>query len=326
MLWFKRNLFLAVGGLVALALLGYGVWILISGIQRNSELEGQVEETKTRLNNLYNSPEPFPSSNNIDTAKKEAEKLRDAAAKSKKYFGRVPVEKVTGLSFRTYRDNTIDELRRMAAAAPAELPNKAYAFSFTVQKEKAEFSPSTYPMVPEQMAEVKAICSLLFDARVSRLGNLRRAKVSDEDIRAGGTDYNNLLIETNTLAQVVTSPYEITFHSYSSDLAQVMTAFRKSPFGLVVKAVQVEPEEGMKADAPGSPPPQPESTPRLPTARQPRQVPPNPTVQGRPPLQPPPNPLPYPGARRAAADRPTILLNEKRLKVTVLLYVVKPLK
>ena len=41
MLWIKRNLFLAVGGLVALLLLGLGLWILIGGMKENEELPSQ---------------------------------------------------------------------------------------------------------------------------------------------------------------------------------------------------------------------------------------------------------------------------------------------
>ena len=40
MLWIKRNLFLAIGGLVALALLGGGAFSDFSARARNSELFG----------------------------------------------------------------------------------------------------------------------------------------------------------------------------------------------------------------------------------------------------------------------------------------------
>jgi len=330
MLWIKRNLFLAVGGLVALVLLGLGVWILISGIQENRDLDAKVEAARGALNNFYTSSEPFPSSNNIEIARKESEKLRDAAKRSKKYFQPVPFEKVTGLAFRTYRDNTIDELRKQAAAANTELPTKTYAFSFMVQKDRTDFSPSTYPIVPQQMAEVKAICSVLFDARVPRLGNLRRAKVSDEDIRAGGTDYHSLPIETNAQAEIISSPYELTFYGYSSQLAQIMNSFNRSSFGLVMKVLQVEPEDGVKLEVPGGQPPPPDPLPPRPGGP----PPPRRAFPGQPgaprPGTPPPIVRPQAAAATAAArrpaDRPVILLNEKRLKVTVLLYVVKPLK
>src|SRR6185295_8625882 len=98
-------------------LLGLGIWITISGIQEINDLNDKVNAARGALTTLYTSSEPFPSINNIETAKKETEKLKEAGAKSKKYFSAVPFEKVTGLAFRTYRDNTIDELRKLAAAS-----------------------------------------------------------------------------------------------------------------------------------------------------------------------------------------------------------------
>ena len=44
MLWIKRNLFLAISGLVALALLAGGSFYVYSGLGRNNELSGELVE------------------------------------------------------------------------------------------------------------------------------------------------------------------------------------------------------------------------------------------------------------------------------------------
>ena len=319
MLWIKRNLFLAVGGLIALLVLLGGLYYLWSGIQRNNELEEKVTENQTKLNNFYNSPEPFPSRNNIDLAKTETEKLHQAAARSRKYFASVPAEKVTGVAFRSYRDNTLDGLRKDAAAADTKLPNNNYAFSFLAQNGQTQFSPGTFPLIPEQMAEVKAICETLFKSSATQIGNIRRARVSDEDAKTGGTDYLSLGIVTNTEAQVITSPYEITFYSFSGNLAQIMTALAKAPYGVVLKAIQVEGEDASKLADAGGPPVQ--------------------GVAGVVPLRPPPARVPggvmapgtpasrpLTGGAAGGSRRAQTKLDEKPFKVTMLLYVVKPLK
>lgn len=318
MLWIKRNLFLAVGGLIALLVLLGGLYYLWSGIQRNNELEEKVKEKQNKLNSYYNSPEPFPSRNNIDLAKAETERLLQAAAKSRKYFASVPVEKVTGVAFRIYRDTTLDGLRKDAVAADTKLPNNNYAFSFLAQNGQTQFSPGTFPLIPEQMAEVKVICETLFKASATQIGNIRRARVSDEDAKTGGTDYLSLGMVTNVEAQVITSPYEITFYSFSGNLAQIMTAFAKAPYGVVLKAIQVEGEDASKlADAGGLPPVQGMAgvvPPRPPPGRAPG---------GVAPAAAPPRPV---TGAAAGSRKAQTKLDEKPFKVTMLLYVVKPLK
>ena len=321
MLWIKRNLFLALGGFIALLALLGGLYYLWSGIQLNNELGETVERNQSTLNGFYNSPDPFPSRNNIDLAKAETEKLREAAAKSRKYFTPIPVEKMTGVPFRSFRDLTLDGLRKAAGLADIKLPNNNYAFSFLAQNGQTQFSPGTFPLIPEQMAEVKALSEILFKASVRQIGNIRRARVSDEDTKTGGTDYLTLGIVTNVEAQVITSPYEITFYGFSANLAQIMTAFGTAPFGVVLKAIQVEGEDASKmADAgaasvqaglaSNTPRPAavlPPAKPVLPTRQQPAGAAASRAVTG-------------------ASRRPQTILDEKPFKVTVLLYVVKPLK
>ena len=69
MLWIKRNLFLAIGGLMALLLLGAGIYYFWSARAKNQQLEEEIGATISTLNNLYNSP-TFPSQTNIDAAKR----------------------------------------------------------------------------------------------------------------------------------------------------------------------------------------------------------------------------------------------------------------
>ena len=244
--------------------------------------------------------------------------MRQAAARSRKYFAPLPVEKVTGVAFSRFRDSTLADLRKAAVAADTKLPNNNYAFSFLAQNGQTQFTPGTFPLIPEQMAEVKAICETLFKASAKQIGNIRRARVSDEDARTGGTDYLLLGIVTNTEAQVITAPYEFTFYSFSGNLAQIMTALAKAPYGVVLKAIQVEGEDASKGVDAGGPPGQ-----GGPSGIPPRPPPPKP---GRP-LPPGTQPLrPPPGGAPGGSRRTQTILDEKPFKVTLLLYVVKPLK
>jgi hypothetical protein len=336
MLWIKRNLFLTLGGIVALLLLGAGIYYFWSARAKNQQLEEEIGATTSTLNNLYNSP-TFPSQTNIDAAKRETDKLKAVVDQLQKFFVAVPAEKVTNVAFRAYRDNTLAELQRAAEQARTTLPGKSYAFSFETQRTKVEFKEGTFPAVPQQMAEVKALAKILFDAHVDPLVNLRRARVSkDDDESVAVSDYHQLKIETNSIqgaaSSTIRSPYEVTFHALSSDLAAVLQGLAASPHGFVVKAVHVEPAPEPGANLgpgqnPRGPQPQPPVRGPQPPANQPVRPPPGAVVgQPAPPVRPPP-PAGAPSAvRPVPSDKPIVLLREKRLKVTLLIYAIRTVK
>lgn len=335
MLWIKRNLFLAVTGLVALLLLGGGVFFVMGGRSRNAALDEEVEATRSKLNSIYGK-DPFPHTTNISTARKEIGRLRSEAQKLTKHFSPVPVERVETRDFLTLRDRTLSELRDAAQKAGVGLPPSSspspYAFSFDVQRAKNSFGPGTFPVVPQQLMEVKQLCAALYEARVTRLLNIRRARASADDNATGAPvqDYTpGVGIITNAAAAV--HPYEVTFTCFSAELGQVLSALARSPHGFVVKAVQVEPESLQLADAGGVlPPPGAEpglmagqpAPPRFVGGRQPppgRGVPP----PARPGVVAPAVAPPRPGP---GSDRPVVLLKERRLRVTLLVYAIKPAK
>jgi hypothetical protein len=329
MLWIKRNLFLAVGGLVAIGLLGYGVYFLLSTKALKTQIEEESNQLVAQLQAFYREP-VFPSPTNINVLQRETAKLRQMLDQMQKVFTPVPVEKVTGLAFRSYRDNTLAELHRLAEQARTSLPSKTYAFSFETQKTKVDFKEGTFPAIPQQMAEVKALCQVLFDAHVDPLINIRRAKVSrDDEESTVASDFLMQRLETNVVLEMVTSPYELSFHCLSSELAAAMQGFIGSPHGFVVKAIMVEPAVDA---APGAaPPPVGPVPPPNPPRRLGQPAPPRPFApgipapgSGLPPPPPPPGqifvPKPVPG------DRSIILLKERRLKVTLLVHAIRSLK
>ena len=324
MLWIKRNLFLAVGGLVALLLLGGGVFYFLSAEQRKKSIMEEFETNKAELGRLQGQ-KPYPSAENIKRVKDETDRLRAAAGQLHRYFSPVPAEKVTGVAFRAYRDNTLAELQRMAEQAKTTLPGRNYAFSFETQKPKTDFKEGTFPAIPEQMAEVKALCRILFDAHVDPLVNVRRARVSrDDEESSAASDYLALRIETNAATGTVTSPYELTFGCLSTDLALVLQGLGAATHGFIVKAIHVEPAAQAAANAPGANPQGGANPPQPPNNSPIRQRPIPGQAPGAAKLPPPvAAPSPPPTARPGTGDRPIVLLKESRLKVTLLIYVIK---
>jgi len=319
MVWIKRNLLLVVGGLVALILIGLGTYLVLEGLARNKRLTDDVEATRSRANQLYDAPQ-FPSQTNIAMAKLQMDSLRTAISRAHKHFTPVPVEKFDVKRFMVWRDESLQGLRDAAKRAGTELPASDYSFSFATQQKRTQFSQDTLPHVPEQMAEVKALCTMLFEARVNKIGNIRRARISKDDKDSpNGSDYTDprvLEVVSDSSGQMISSPYEVTFYSFSAEVADVLNRLYRSPHGFLVKAIQVEPEDSKMADAAGpgiggvNPPPPP--------------PPPNRADRFRPPPGTNRLAVPVPVTRPAASDKPVHLLKEKRLKVTLLVYALKP--
>jgi hypothetical protein len=305
MAWLKRHLFLTIGGVVALLLIGTGTWYLMGSIAKNKEIEGQLEAQKSALSQLYQK-EVFPHRTNIDAAKRETAKVRTAITQARQSFTPMPFKDVKDMAFKTLLDTTLDELHKKAEKSGVALPDKSYAFSFEAQKKALKFSPGSFPGIAIQLAEAKAICDILFDAKINRLAGLRRARLSPDD-PPGSADYVEVPIATNDVTGAVLSPYQAEFHCFSSELAVALEGLYKSPNGLLVKALYVEP-----GPAPVIPP-----TPPAPVVAPPPQPAPGQRTTNAPGVRLPPRPA-------AVAPGLTNVLNERVLKVVMRVDVVKP--
>jgi hypothetical protein len=249
--WIKRNLYFLIGSFVALALMGLAGWYLYSKWQLNNEILGKLDEQYATLKDL-NNQNPHPGSDKIDNikaAKEQQKELRAYIQKAHQYFQHCPPipvpesSKLTSQEFSSALSRTLDQMQRDATKASVALPPKdasgqTYSFSFAAQRERLDYARGSLEPLSVQLAEVKAICTVLFQARVNSLDNIRRERVSDDDLKGPQTDYLPEKSVTNELT--VLSPYEVTFRCFSSELAAVLAGFATSPCGLLVKTINVE--------------------------------------------------------------------------------------
>src|SRR5437016_3476906 len=332
MLWIKRNLFLVVGGVLAVGLILFGGYYFWTSYDENKSVESKLDESKAELKRLT---DLVPSANkeNIDHARAELQRIQTAINQTKTSFTPLPYDKVKGQVFKTNLDTAIDELQKRAERASVALPQpKGYAFTFAEQQKRLQFSEGSFPTLAEQLGEIKAICQILFDAKVNKLTGLRRGRVTSDD-PAGGNDYHELPPNRILPSGATGSPYALEFNAFSAELATVLEGFYKSPNGLLVKAIEVKPMDD-KAEIPGAPPP------IVPLAPAPAPVPGNPALPPRRNLLPPPpgttgvpRPAP-PGARTrpsgappaglAAGEGMQTVLDEKKLRITLWVDVLKP--
>jgi hypothetical protein len=311
--WIKRNLWLAIGGLIAVLLLGFGVYYLWTSYQTNKEVETKLEQNKQELTKLVSGGTPYPHQTNIAHAKEELAKVRLAVTNARSLFQPIAFEPVTGMAFKSLLDSNIFELHKKAEDASVVLPSKSYGFTFEYQKKQLQFPSEAFPALPQQLAEIKTICGLLFDAKINKLITLRRARLyADEPVSQ--VDHHDMKPNVDQAMGMASNPYELTFHCFSGELATVLESFYKSTNGLIVKSLQVEIAPAPEVN-PNAPVPAPVFQPPVNPAGQPR---PGSTGQV----------LPRPLAPAAAAKAPDAIktvINERLLKIVVVLDVMRAL-
>jgi len=239
--WLKKNLGLVLGGAVALGLLGFAIYFLLTSKQTVDEVTGALTAETEKLKALT-TRDPYPNQENIEAARKEQKKLGAFLQDSRKFF--VPVTDFTNVesaAFKTLLETTISELVRDSEKAGVSLPNAPvkYDFTFKPQRSSVVFAPENLVPLATQVAEIKAICDVLFDARIQMLLGLRRAPVAKED--EGATDYLfGRKPVTNAVTGAVVVPYEVAFQGFSSELAAVLEGFYRSSNCFIVKNIDVQ--------------------------------------------------------------------------------------
>src|SRR5207244_2650456 len=161
--------------------------------------------------------DPFPHRTNIDSAKREIARMQSVIGQARQSFTPVPYTNVTGLAFKTLLDNTLDELQKKADKSSVMLP-KNYECSFDAQNEGLKLSPAIFPKINIQLAEVRAICGILFDSKINELVNVKRVRISADD-PAGSPDYldSSRSDVTNDITGAILSPYQVELRCFSSE-------------------------------------------------------------------------------------------------------------
>lgn len=347
--WIKRNLMFVIGGVVTLALMGLAGWYCYSGWNNNAVQKEEITKAYEELNTLYSS-RPSPGDgrkvDNIKLAREQQKEAEEFLQAQGRYLQEVPAiparHGVSGQKFSAALQETITQLQREATNSSVIIP-PGYKFSFAKQATLVTFAPGSLDPLAVQLGEVRAICDILNRAKVNSLDGIRRERVpgNPDDLSGAATDYLDSASTTNDLA--VISPYEITFHCFTPELAAVLVGFAQSPYGLVVKAINVEPAATLLIDpaaapvyaAPGYAPPvyAGQRLPGRPIGEEGGGMPGRYGGGASPYGTPSPYGNPYaaaqpvaqPAAAYAAAPKTGLqtFLKEKQLKVTLLLHVVK---
>lgn len=234
--WFQKRAWIWTSVLGA-CLLVLATGYMLARFQHDRAITQELTRATQRLEQLARR-DPYPNSDNIHAAKAEATRLKNFFREVKDRFLPVPHPPIPdSLAFRTYLDSTRAELVQNASDAGVELPAN-YWFTFEAQKGLMTFAPGSLPALAAQLAEIKTVCDVVFDAKVNSLVWLRRVPVEAHDI-LGSQDY--LTSKSQTNQGIISTPYELTFEGVTSQLAAVLDGFARLPECFVVSKLQVEP-------------------------------------------------------------------------------------
>jgi hypothetical protein len=316
MVWIKRNLSLVISGVIALGLLGYGAWYFWSARNRNIAVEAEIEQTKTEIERLLNMA-VTPSPSNLNNARRELERLAQFNARARKQFPPAPPPPVAlnDESFKALLQTTVNELHQKAKTVGISI-DPDYYFTFSAHRGSLQFRPDTLRPLHDRLHEVKVLASVLLDSRVNNIVAFRRAAVPNERSTgpgqpaaaaatgAGATgDYLTANPRPHTETGMMMWPYEVTFDSFSSQLATVLQALERADQGFIVKAIVTE--LAPQAAAPrGAPAAQPANQPAQRFQR--------------------PGAAPAAAATTAGAAALQTVLDEKLLRVTLHIEMLRP--
>ena len=243
MSWVKRNLYFLVSSVVAVALLGLAGYYFYSNYNLNNDNHKKLDDAYAELTRLSRANQANDKVDNIKAVREQLTNVLSLIEKDRNYFLPIPPIPnptngvVTKDAFASELRKTIVDLQNAAAIASVTLPPK-YGFSFQAQRDVTIFPPGSLEPLSVQLGDIKAICAVLFQAKINSLDNLRRERVSTDDLRGLQSDYLEKGSVTNQLA--VLTPYEVAFHCFSADLAAVLAGFAGDPHGFIVKAMNIE--------------------------------------------------------------------------------------
>lgn len=250
MAWVKRNLGLVIGGAVAFVLMvlaGFYLWTKYGEDQAiTAELESTTATYKELLARPLHPGTEDGKVNNIELAKQEHKRLEGYLAEIRARFGKreIPTN-ISDRDFRALLDNTIYEMKQQADSLGVSLPQKDYWFTFAPHKSAVTFK--NVDMLTHQLLDIKDLVEILYNARIHDLKQIRRVAASSDDNNA--TDFlTDKKPTTNEFA--ISTPYELRFQGFSSELARVMEGLVNAKRCYVVQSVSVD-----KAPADGMPDP-----------------------------------------------------------------------
>lgn len=250
--WIKRNLLFVVGLAVAVALLGFGVFYLLSSKGRADEAATQLDQKNGEFDQLLNA-DPYPSEENIKAARQEQARVQKFIESARPQFASAAVPSdLDNAAFKNLLEGAIGAMTRDAERSGVKLPGEKYSFTFDEQRTQLQIGGKLLTPLAAQLGDIRSICRILFDAKVHNLLSLKRFPVGGTNETVSIDRHHARKITTNSVTGASVHHYEVTFQSFSPELARVLSGFVGASEAIVVKSINVEPGSFDPAAAGGS--------------------------------------------------------------------------
>lgn len=250
MLWFKRNLFLVIGGVFSLVMLGGAGYYLYDSSEENFTRDDELAALKVKLDQLKAGI--YPSEANISLVKSNVSIVNAFMSEAERLLTHEPPRVMNVAQFNINLARVIDEMRREATNAGVEIPPK-YEFTFGEVKVMTGLPPYALPPLISQLGDVRTISGVLFKAKVRALESLGRVKAFDGE-PLGADLLTDRLQQTNVLSSnlnVIITPYRVVFRGFSGDLAAVINGISSTKEFIVVRQIDVD-QAGAALETPGN--------------------------------------------------------------------------
>jgi hypothetical protein len=249
MTWIKRNLIFVITLLVGVLLIGWAVWSWMGVKAEDDQAKTDFEAVMNELNGLR-VMNPYPTPENIEAAKAEANQMRGLLGDFQKVFAPFPpVPAMDEKSFAAELSRRVAVWQTQARTAAVKMPSEDYGFSFDGLRGLLSFPSNCIPVWLEQFNEVNGIVDIVLRSHVNEVTTLMRVPVYPGD--QGGQMFVPTTWVTNNLG--VVAPYQLDILCFSRDLASVLEGFDNATNCYVVKSVTVRPTVN-NANQPGGVP------------------------------------------------------------------------
>ena len=316
MQWLKRNAVVVMGAGLGLVLLGIAITYTLTEMRIDRQYTADLTQLTQALQQLL-AYEPRPSQENIAIVKDNTRTLKKFMGEAEGMFISVTNARMNNEQFKVYLTRAISDLSRAATNSGVSLPPR-YSFTFGEIVPVPTLPDYTIDPLGIQLEEIKILCAILFQSKIHGLESIQRVPTAID--KPGSMELlMDQGVQTNAFSTAV--PYRVAFRCFTAELSNVLNGLAQSPYFLMVRAVDVQLMEGGQGPKPGMEPGmmQPGMMQPLGVPVMPQPAPGAPMI-GRPP--PPKGFAPAPASKTSLVT----VLDEKPLKVTVLVNFIKPYK
>lgn len=253
--WIKRNLVFVAVGAASLVLLGVATWFLFAQMGENATADQTLTDLLDKRVQLWSAPvHPVGKGEikNIDEVKKDRKRLEGFLTQIKAVIPPMPpASNIDDQAFKGLLERTVFQLSRYATNNGIPVP-EGFAFSFAPVRSMFKFNSNSISPLVLQLGDVQALTEILVEAHVNSIDGIRRSPMTVEDQAAtGGADFLSLPAKTNEFT--ISMTYELTFQSFSPEIADIVNRMMRSDRCIIVKDIDVSSAGGTTSLGEGRP-------------------------------------------------------------------------